>query len=221
MRLFTLERLEDESGVSGVGTVAEGVQFTNGRCVLCWKTDVKSIAIYDNLEDIKFIHGHNGKTEIRFIADEHKEKTKVCYPLDGDIPIYQAFGHGGSNPHVGVDFAIRVGTSTHVIRDGKAKQVVWESGVYGCYVMVEHDDGYLSLYAHLSKPLVKTGDVVKCGDIIGLSGGAVGAPGSGKTTGPHLHFEVRPPGMVENNHNNVDPMAYIESYMIKDDQQDP
>lgn len=63
---FHLHRREDESGVSGTGVVAEGVQFSDGRCVLHWLTNTSSIAIYDNIEDLMAIHGHNGKTIVQW-----------------------------------------------------------------------------------------------------------------------------------------------------------
>jgi len=64
MRCFVLNRIEDESGVSGTGIVAEGVQFSNGKCVVSWLTQVHSTAVYDSIEDVKQIHGHKGKTEV-------------------------------------------------------------------------------------------------------------------------------------------------------------
>ena len=62
MRNFWLKRIEDESGVSGVGIVAEGTQFENGKCVLAWVTQFQSVAVYDSVEELERIHGHNGKT---------------------------------------------------------------------------------------------------------------------------------------------------------------
>jgi hypothetical protein len=64
--LFQLYRREDESGVSGEGTVAFGVKFPepNGRVVLGWVTDFNSVAVYDSMDDMKDIHGHGGKTSI-------------------------------------------------------------------------------------------------------------------------------------------------------------
>ena len=64
MKLFYLERSEDETGISGTGTVAEGVEFSNGTCVLNWLTEVKSIVIYEDILDLIKIHGHNGKTKV-------------------------------------------------------------------------------------------------------------------------------------------------------------
>lgn len=69
MRRFELIRLEDEGGVSGTGRVAEGVWFSNGKCVLSWLTEYQSVGVYDNMGDLEAIHGHNGKTQV-FLIDE-------------------------------------------------------------------------------------------------------------------------------------------------------
>ena len=64
MRTFQLHRDEDASGISGTGVIAEGVQFSTGRCLMAWLTTYRSIAVYDSIEDLEAIHGHNGKTRI-------------------------------------------------------------------------------------------------------------------------------------------------------------
>lgn len=64
MRTFKLVRDVDDSGVSGVGVVAEGVEFENGRVVLGWTTVVHSVGVYDDVESVEAIHGHGGKTRI-------------------------------------------------------------------------------------------------------------------------------------------------------------
>ena len=62
IRTFHLQRLEDETGVSGTGRVAEGVIFTNGWVAMAWLTAHTSIAFYPSLREVEAIHGHNGKT---------------------------------------------------------------------------------------------------------------------------------------------------------------
>ncbi len=65
MRLFTLERDEDVSGVSGTGTVAEGVEFSDGRVAMRWQVGVpRSTVIWDSIEDAITIHGHDGRTRL-------------------------------------------------------------------------------------------------------------------------------------------------------------
>lgn len=66
IKTFLLVRDVDVSGVSGVGVVACGVVFPTGKAVLNWTTDISSVAIYDSLEDLIFIHGHDGKTRVVF-----------------------------------------------------------------------------------------------------------------------------------------------------------
>ena len=67
LRRFNLLRKEDFSGISGAGTVAEGVQFSDGTCAMRWKTATTSTAIYRNAEDLIAIHGHEGRTQIVWI----------------------------------------------------------------------------------------------------------------------------------------------------------
>ena len=64
MKCFNLIRLEDESGVSGEGVVAEGIVFTAGHVVITWLSDVHSVTYYKSQEDMESIHGHDGRTQI-------------------------------------------------------------------------------------------------------------------------------------------------------------
>ena len=64
MKRFELYREEDETGISGTGVVAEGVQFTDGQCVVRWVTDFRSTGVYDLIGSVIAIHGHNGKTRV-------------------------------------------------------------------------------------------------------------------------------------------------------------
>jgi len=62
MRTFQLHRAVDETGISGTGIVAEGVQFTSGWCAMTWLSEISSLAFYPSIENVEKIHGHNGKT---------------------------------------------------------------------------------------------------------------------------------------------------------------
>jgi murein DD-endopeptidase MepM/ murein hydrolase activator NlpD len=99
--------------------------------------------------------------------------------------------NGHSEFHTGVDLVTPIGTQVVAAAGG----VVSFSGTvpeYGNMIDVDHDNGLTSRYAHLSKRLVKAGDVVMKGQLIALSGN------TGRTTGPHLHFEVREKGIPLN-----------------------
>ena len=67
MKRFNLVRDEDESGVSGTGIVAQGVEFDSGRCALTWLTHLTSVAVYDNISTVEKVHGHGGKTRVEFL----------------------------------------------------------------------------------------------------------------------------------------------------------
>ena len=63
MKIFYLNRTEDESGVSGTGRIAQGFIFDNGKVCLTWLSEHPSVTIYDNIGEVHAIHGHQGKTE--------------------------------------------------------------------------------------------------------------------------------------------------------------
>lgn len=66
IKRFYLQRIEDESGVSGTGKVAEGVILGSGKVILEWCTFHTSLGIYNNINDVELIHGHEGKTIIKY-----------------------------------------------------------------------------------------------------------------------------------------------------------
>ena len=98
--------------------------------------------------------------------------------------------------HQGIDFSAPVGTDIYATGDGKVIFVGWRQG-YGNTVVLSHGFGYTTVYAHVYKSVVRTGQHVHRGDVIALVGN------SGKSTGPHLHYEVRI------NDRPVDPRNYF------------
>lgn len=76
MRRFHLQRDEDESGISGVGIVAEGIVFWDGHAALRWRSDKTSTALYSSATDLEAIHGHGGKTRIVWIDEPPEELTQ-------------------------------------------------------------------------------------------------------------------------------------------------
>lgn len=99
---------------------------------------------------------------------------------------------GKPKGHGGIDLAVPTGTAVHCAWDGTIQAVRYSKTGYGYHVIVSHGDGLVTLYAHCSRLLVKEGQQVKAGTVIALSGS------TGKSTGPHLHFEVRVNGEQQN-----------------------
>jgi hypothetical protein len=67
MRRFRLIRSEDVSGVSGTGIVAEGVLFSAGKVALAWCSEVHSVTVYDRMDDLETVHGHEGRTRVEWL----------------------------------------------------------------------------------------------------------------------------------------------------------
>ena len=97
MRLFHLDRLEDETGISGTGRIAEGVVFSDGRVAMNWITQFRSFCFYDSVDDLVSIHGHNGKTQLVFDGlPEHGVGIRRLLVQDQkqrDVRILQAEDH--------------------------------------------------------------------------------------------------------------------------------
>jgi murein DD-endopeptidase MepM/ murein hydrolase activator NlpD len=98
------------------------------------------------------------------------------------------YGWRWGRMHKGIDVANNVGTPIVAARDGRITYAGWHDGGYGYLVEITHEDGSLSLYAHNSRILVRVGDVVAQGQQISQMGS------TGRSTGPHLHFEIHPAG---------------------------
>ena len=132
----------------------------------------------------------------------------MCWPSQASTRITSPFGWrylsllGGRNYHTGVDIGAAGGTNILAANSGKVIKAGWNNS-YGYMVMVDHGGGIVTLYAHSSKLLVKTGDVVTRGQAIALIGS------TGMSTGNHLHFEVRVNGQYKN------PLDYVSASVRK------
>ena len=72
MKIFYLNRTEDESGISGTGRVAQGFVFDNGKVAVTWLSEHPSVTVYDSIGEVHAIHGHGGKTEVMMEPDYKK-----------------------------------------------------------------------------------------------------------------------------------------------------
>ena len=106
--------------------------------------------------------------------------------------------HGGAAMHTGLDFRGPLGSPIHAAADGKVTFVGTKNG-YGKVVEISHGNGMLTRYAHMSAWKARVGQTVDAGEIIGLIGN------TGRSTGPHLHFEVRI------NDRAVNPRPFLET----------
>jgi murein DD-endopeptidase MepM/ murein hydrolase activator NlpD len=132
--------------------------------------------------------------------------TLVPYrkPVVGEVEFTSGFGVrtdpflGRPAMHTGVDFRASMGDPVRVTANGKVASAGWAGG-YGRMVEVDHGNGLSTRYGHLSQIDVKVGDVVKIGEVIGEVGS------TGRSTGPHLHYETRIDGEA------VDPQKFLRA----------
>jgi murein DD-endopeptidase MepM/ murein hydrolase activator NlpD len=118
---------------------------------------------------------------------------------------YRASGSSWSSGyHTGVDFSAPTGTSVKAIGAGEVVSAGW-GGSYGNQVVIRHEDGKYSQYAHMSSLSVSAGQTVSGGQQIGLAGS------TGNSTGPHLHFEVR---TSPDYGSDIDPLAYLRAHGV-------
>ncbi|MFN9648426.1 MAG: peptidoglycan DD-metalloendopeptidase family protein [Pseudanabaena sp.] len=134
--------------------------------------------------------------------------SSFVLPITGAV-ISSGFGWrvhpvtGERRMHKGVDFAAPPGTPIFAAADGVVTDAGWTNGGYGNIVELRHSDGSVTLYAHTSRVYVSKGQVVNRGQAIAEVGT------TGRSTGPHLHFEVQPDGK-----NAVDPMDYLQMSQV-------
>lgn len=125
------------------------------------------------------------------------------WPLDdaGFVTRGQAGGgpaeERGGDVHPGIDIALPIGTAVRASGGGTVLEA-GEQAEYGRYVLVEHPDGYQTVYGHLSRIAVAPGVVVGAGQVVGLTGN------TGNSSAPHLHFEIRQHG------SSIDPRTLLK-----------
>ena len=106
------------------------------------------------------------------------------------------FSGRGSEHHGGLDLKGNTGDPVHATAQGKVSFAGWRGG-YGKVVEIDHAQGYSTLYGHLSRIDVQAGQTLTAGDVVGLLGS------TGRSTGPHLHYEVQSQG------NRLDPQPFL------------
>ena len=142
--------------------------------------------LYDDWDNT---HAHSHATEL---PDTFRISLKnFCMPTDSRV-LTSNFGSRWGRQHKGLDIKVYIGDTIRAAFDGRVRVVRYEGRGYGKYVVIRHDNGLETYYAHMSKQLVHEDQDVRAGDPIGLGGN------TGRSTGSHLHFETRLCGMALN-----------------------
>lgn len=131
-------------------------------------------------------------------SEDYFDFSTMLIPITHKAPLGSRYGIRDHRLHRGVDVSIIRDEPVVAAFPGTVVVSKYNQGGYGHYVMVEHENGLSTLYGHLSERLVKVGEKVYPGDIVGLAGN------TGKSSGAHLHFEIRY-GEI-----NIDPETIVD-----------
>ena len=127
-------------------------------------------------------------------------EDKMVMPINGTVT--SEYGYradpftGKPSNHSGIDIAAETGSKIYAALDGKVVEAKNDHTDYGSYIIIDHG-GFYTLYGHCSRLLAKEGETVKAGQTVALCGS------TGRSTGPHLHFEIRVGGV------RIDPAPFL------------
>lgn len=163
-----------QTGSDGLSEITARVTLQNGK-----KVKEKDLVTTVKEEPV---------TEVVLVGTKERPPTvgsgKYIWPLKDSFTQSSGFGSRWGRQHKGIDLAVSVGTTVYAADGGTVVEAQY-SGSYGNVVMIDHQNGQETRYAHNSKLLVKKGDKVYQGQPIAKSGN------TGRSTGPHVHFEIR------------------------------
>ncbi len=145
-------------------------------------SDIVSSARWDTLYIRTTRTDFSKLEEPRTIVLKNPEESDFCFPFRGKL--ISPYGPRGRRFHAGADIKLETGDTVHVAFSGKVRIARVMSG-YGKMVVVRHNNGLETVYAHLSRILVNVNQELKAGEVIGLGGR------TGRATTSHLHFETR------------------------------
>ncbi|MBQ9747013.1 MAG: peptidoglycan DD-metalloendopeptidase family protein [Clostridia bacterium] len=192
-------------GKNSVATRTYRYTYTKGELT---STEIVAEEISERVDEVILVGTKAQSFGMPFIDASH-----------GGVDYKLTQSYGGANGHLGLDFAVYYGDPIIAVMDGTVVEaydagyfsknnILW---TYGTYVVIEHEGGFRTCYAHLSSRTVKKGDKVKKGQTIGRSGntGRLNTTATGPYAGTHLHFEIRKYYPSKGVYHTVDPKLYL------------
>jgi murein DD-endopeptidase MepM/ murein hydrolase activator NlpD len=205
-----------EAGFGGVNRYAKLEGYSNSDLVIETATKLDKIS--------KKLYVQSKSYDKIIEMAKNKQKYFSCIPAIAPIsdnalirfasgfgfrihPIYKT-----RKMHTGIDLTAPTGTKIYATGDGKVVKAGLSKGGYGQRVIIDHDYGYKTVYAHLSKIIVRRGQKINRGELIGLVGS------TGVSTAPHLHYEVRrynkPVNPINYYFNDITPSEYDKMILV-------
>ena len=186
---------------SGAGAAVDTLDIDDGRLLLVLKDDhtwyyIKNFKRMEADKTFTEAWVPNSTNPYNIPLDSLPLHNSIClvdsasvFVCPNPVKVFSKFGYRHGRQHQGVDLPLKTGTPVYAAFDGRVRASEYHSG-YGNLIIIRHENGLETFYGHLSKREVEVGDWVHAGDQIGLGGS------TGRSTGPHLHFETRYKGFA-------------------------
>ena len=186
--------------LSGRNLLADGYNMTTARDAETRISDAEmeralerealeypAIDLYGEDSWTNWVNPFAGKSSPRVPATYDIDCSGFVMPLEGTMRVTSNYGYRARyrREHKGIDLALRTGDDVRAAFDGKVRIRGYERGGYGNYIVIRHPNGLETVYGHMSRCIAQEGQIVKAGEVIGKGGS------TGRSTGPHLHFETR------------------------------
>ncbi len=187
----TLWSISRNYGIS-VQEIAEMNNIEQGELKIGQQIFIPDVGSFSTKELSQTSKHETHQKEEKTIAHQ---KGKFRWPLDGVLS--SKFGVRYGRMHDGIDLSAPIGTNIHAAEKG---EVIFADtqAAYGNIIIIQHDDEFITIYAHNDKNIVEKGDTVRAGDVIATVGQ------TGRATGPHVHFEIRKNNIPRN------PLFFLE-----------
>lgn len=203
----TLKSAVDKGGISqqqkGSMTFQKEVESVQiGLILLGYELPKYGVDGFFGPETARAVEKFNSENTVK---DKSKINEATLSSPVGNTSINSPFGPRWGRTHAGVDLKASSGTPIKSPLDGEVIDAAIRSNDCGGTIYISHADGIKTRYCHCKQVNVKKGDIIKKGDVVGLTGGGSGDVGRGRSDGAHLHFEVYKDGKV------VNPVDYLGS----------
>lgn len=177
--------------------MAEKERYSKTKAIaeLAEKLEYPAIDLYGGNSWGEYVNPYAGSRNTVGVPETYDiDCNGFVMPLDGKTRVTSHYGYRRryGRMHRGIDLKLSIGDTVRAAFDGKVRISDYEGRGYGHYIVIRHDNGLETVYGHLSRKLAVRNDIVKAGEPIGLGGS------TGRSTGPHLHFEARFMGIALN-----------------------
>ena len=193
---YETEQIKDDTLYEGrVETVTEGVNGARYR--EGYTTKINGVVVEETILTDELICEPVNRVERVGTKEAPPSVGTGSFAVPTSGKLTSPYGSRWGRKHAGIDVGAKTGTPIYAADNGIVTEAMYKNNGYGNFIAIDHGNGFITYYAHCSELKVSAGDVVAKGDLIATVGS------TGRSTGPHLHFEIRLNGATQN------PLEYV------------